>query len=270
MRADSRDNPLIRTWTWRRIWFAVAVLLLCQTQGYAQMGPQPPCGVEPVPSYPGLDESAVVKSWSRTELGRDWRPPACTGWSEAGFTTLVTTVARFRHTAAAEGLLRKIGAISGLAGMRYWSTTHKQWQTLIVDAYAVTGAQFAQRRGDFTPEEMNQGTVLYFEQVDNLTGKALYRMHISEASPDRVVFDVQNLSTMHYFFVPLFRPGEVQSIYFLDRESEDVWRYYSIVRTGKNSNQLLTGNESSAVNRAVAFYRNLAGIPADQEPPAAR
>ncbi len=31
----------------------------------------------------------------------------------------------------------------------------------------------------------------------------------------------------------------MQSIYFLDRESDDVWRYYSIVRTGKNANQLI-------------------------------
>ena len=62
----------------------------------------------------------------------------------------------------------------------------------------------------------------------------------------------------------------MQSIYFLDRESENVWRYYSIARTGKNANRLIAGNESSAVNRAVAFYRYLVEIPTGQEPPAAR
>jgi hypothetical protein len=85
-----------------------------------------------------------------------------------------------------------------------------------------------------------------------------------------LVFDVENVSTMHYLFITLFQPGEMQSIYFLDRESENVWRYYSIVRTGKNANRRITGNESSAVNRAVAFYRHLVGIPTGQEPPAAR
>ena len=95
-------------------------------------------------------------------------------------------------------------------------------------------------------------------------------MHIAEASADRLVIDVQNVSTIRYLFVPLFHPGEMQSIYFLDRESENVWRYYSIVRTGKNANRLITGNESSEVNRAVAFYRYLVGIPTDREPPAAR
>ena len=117
---------------------------------------------------------------------------------------------------------------------------------------------------------MKEGKVLYFEQVDNLSGKAIYRLHIAEVSADRLVFDVENISTMRYLFITLFLPGEMQSIYFLDRESENVWRYYSIVRTGKNANRLITGNESSAVNRAVAFYRYLVGIPTDQEPPAAR
>jgi hypothetical protein len=62
----------------------------------------------------------------------------------------------------------------------------------------------------------------------------------------------------------------MQSIYYLDRESASVWRYYSIVRTGKNANGLTAGNVSSAINRTVAFYRQLVGIPTDQEPPASR
>jgi hypothetical protein len=117
---------------------------------------------------------------------------------------------------------------------------------------------------------MKKGAFLYYEQVDNRSGKEVYRMHIAEASADRLVIDVENVSTIRYFLVPLFHPGEMQSIYFLDRESENAWRYYSIARTGKNANRLITGNESSAVNRAVAFYRYLVGIPTDQEPPAAR
>ena len=236
----------------------------------AQLGPQPPCGKEPIPPYPGLDDSAIVRSWSKSDFGRDWRPPACIGWATVGFTTLVTTAARFPHTSEAEGLLRHIGAISELKGMRYWSTTHKQWQTLIVDAYALTDLQTSQRRGDFTPDEMKEGKVLYFKQVDNLSGKAIYRMHIAEVSAGRIVFDVENSSTMRYLFIPIFQPGEMQSIYFLDRESDNVWRYYSIMRTGKDASQLIAGNRSSSVNRAVAFYRHLVGIPTDQEPPAAR
>jgi hypothetical protein len=270
MSADPARETIVRIWTRDRICLVLATMLLYQTHGYTQFGPQPPCGKEPVPAYPGLDESAAVKSWSKYELGRTWKPPACTGWTAVGFTSLVTTVARFRYTSEEEGLLRHFGAISALTGMRYWSTTHKQWQTLVVGAYALTGSQLGQRREDFTPDEMREGKIVYFEQVDNLSGKAIYRMHIAEASADRLVIDVENVSTMHYLFIPLFHPGELQSIYFLDRESENVWRYYSIVRTEMNANRMIVGNESSAVNRAVAFYRYFVGIPTDQEPPAAR
>ncbi len=223
-----------------------------------------------MPSWPGLDTSLIVKFWSESDSGRIWRPPACTGWAGVGFSTLITTVARFRNSAGAEGLLRHIGAISELAGMRYWSTTHQQWQTLVVEAKASAGFPVTRHRGDFTPDEMTEGKDLYFEQTDNLSGSAIYRMHMTTVSADRIVFDVENVSTMRYFLVPLFRPGEVQSIYFLDREADDVWRYYSIARTGRNASRLTAGHESSSINRAVAFYRSLAGIPTDQEPPAAR
>jgi hypothetical protein len=235
-----------------------------------QTGPLPPCGREPVPPYPGLDDAAIVKSWSESDFGREWKPPACAGWAAVGFTRLVTTVARFRYSLGAEGLLRHIGAISGLAGMRYWSTTHSQWQTLIVEAHALSAVHHGQRRGDFAPDELKKGKILYFEQVDNLSGKTIYRMHIAEASSDRLVFDVENVSTMRYLFMPILHPGEMQSSYFLDRDSNNVWCYYSIMRIGKNANRLIAGNESSAINRAVAFYRYLVGIPTDQEPPAAR
>ena len=117
---------------------------------------------------------------------------------------------------------------------------------------------------------MKEGEVLYFEQVDNLSGKAVYRMHIAEVSANRLVFDVENVTTMRYHFIAILDPGEMQSIYFLDRESDNVWRYYSMVRTGKNANGLIAGNKSSSVNRAVAFYRYLVEIPTGQEPPAAR
>ncbi len=251
-----------------RLRIAAWATLLCHLPVYAQ-GPRPPCGQETVPSYPALDDDAAVKSWSRSDFGRDWKPPACTGWTAEGFTTLISTAARFRINADADGLFRRVGAISDLTGVRYWSTTHRQWRTLIVEAHALTSAA-GKRRDDFMPSELQTGAVLYFEQTDNLSGKAIYRLHVAEASKDRLVFDVENVSTMKYLLVPLFHAGEMQSIYFLDREPENVWRYYSIVRTSKNASGLTAGNEASSINRAVAFYRHLAGIPTDREPPAAR
>jgi hypothetical protein len=183
---------------------------------------------------------------------------------------LVVTVGRFRDSSGFEGVRRRLSAISDLKGTRYWSTTHKQWQTLIDDAHATTGPQAYQRRKDFSLEEIVEGASLYFRLADNLSGTATYRLRIFNASPDRLVFNIENMTTMRYFLIPLFQPGDMQSVHFIERESQEIWRYYSIARTGKNANSLAAGHEASSINRAVAFFRYLAGIPTDKEPPAMR
>ena len=249
---------------------AILALFLWHAPAHAQTGPVPPCGGETVPHYPQADSSLVTKFWRPADVGKDWKVPTCTGWTNPGFSTLVTTAARFHYADGAEGLLRRIGAVSELAGVRYWSVTHKSWQTLIVTSTALAGQRGKPRGTDFTPDEIRNGDVVYFQQADNLMGKASYSLRVMESSDDRIVFNVENVDTMHYFLFTLAGVGEMQSIHFLDRESPDVWRYYGIVRTGKKTSGLITGNTSSSINRAVAFYRHYAGIPTDQEPPPAR
>jgi hypothetical protein len=95
-------------------------------------------------------------------------------------------------------------------------------------------------------------------------------LHILQSTPERLVFETENVTTMRYMLYPLFHPGDLQAIYFLDRESSGVWRYFSMVRTGTNASGLSSGHEASSINRAVAYFRFIAGIPSDKEPPAQR
>ena len=261
--------PPCRSFSKAILLIVIAVILGSDVPSRADPGPQPPCGGATIPPYPDREESPVVRVWDRAESGSDWTPPACIGWTDPGFTTLVATAARFRHTSGLEGLLRRIGAISERAGIRYWSTTRKRWRTLILNAHALSLADGERPREDFSPDELTEGRSLYFTQEDNMSGKAVYRMRIRTVSPDRLVFDTENTSTVRYLFIPVFRPGDIQSITFLDRESDGIWRYYSIMRTGRNASLLTAGYVESSVNRAVAFFRHLAGIPTDREPPAA-
>jgi hypothetical protein len=142
---------------------------------------------------------------------------------------------------------------------------------MIVDAYAVTGATGSTPKGFLAGRDFGR-KCSYYQQTDNLSGKAMYRMHIIARLPIAWC-SKQKTSPPCAICCPTFRPGDLQSIYFLDRESHgsnDVWRYYSLVRTGRKASKLITGHEASSVNRAVAFYRYLAGIPTNMEPPAAR
>jgi len=182
----------------------------------------------------------------------------------------VATVSRFRHNSGFDGLRRRIGAVSELAGMLYWSTSNQRWQPLIVSAHALSGPASDQPRKDYSLDDVREGRSLYFQEEDSLFGKATYQMRVLSASAGGIVFATENSSPIRYFAIPLFAPGEIQAIYFLERESESVWRYYSIARTGKQASLLTEGHEASLINRAVASFRYLAGIPLDKEPPAAR
>jgi hypothetical protein len=68
----------------------------------------------------------------------------------------------------------------------------------------------------------------------------------------------------------LFDAGDIQSAVFLERRSPGVWNFYSLTRTRMASSFMPTGGDASYINRAVAFYRLVAGVPTDQEPAAAR
>src|ERR1035438_5090711 len=121
MSAEPCRRKLVRTSVRSSARLMLAAVLLCRVRANAQSGPQPPCGrAEPVPAYPGLGDRATVKAWSKADFGRDWKPPGCTGWTAAGFTTLVTTVARFQDATETRDLMQHIGAVSRFAGMRYW------------------------------------------------------------------------------------------------------------------------------------------------------
>lgn len=239
---------------------ALLLLLICA----AQAQPEPPCGAAPNPSYPEAGSPPVVRVWQNF----DWTPPLCTGWSPSQSATVVATAARFPLPGGADALRRRIGAVSAMRGLLYWSTTHQSWQPLLLDAYALTAADGA-RRKDFAPEEIESGRTLYVLQEDNLLGKVVYETHIAGALADRIVLTTRNASAVRYFGVALFQPGDIQSISFLDRNPKDVWRYYAILRMPRQAGLLTMGHDASLVNRAVALYRYLAGIPADREPPAA-
>lgn len=82
------------------------------------------------------------------------------------------------------------------------------------------------------------------------------------------MLSVENSSPIRLFRIPVVGPGEQQLVVFLDRESEDVWRFYSLMRSDAGFTWQVRQRMPSYVNRAVAEYRHLAGIPTDHEPPA--
>ena len=78
-------------------------------------GPQWPCAIADGANYPSPDAAPTISIWHATELEQDnWQPPSCTGWAATSHSKLIVTlVGSFRFAGAMDGLLARVGAISG-------------------------------------------------------------------------------------------------------------------------------------------------------------
>lgn len=228
-------------------------------------GPRPPCGGTPLPAYTPPGAVPAIQTWHTS----GWTAPACTGWTSPSATLLVALAGSFRHKGGAVDLLTAFGRISGLRGIQYWSVGDGGWRTLVTSAAALDGPETRRRRADFVPAEMVPGADLYFAQKDSRSsGEVIYRMRMLDHGPGRVAIAVENITAVRFLLVPLFAPGDLRCTSYLERLSPEVWGYYGLwgIRAGAQTSR----HEASSVNRALAFYRHLAGIPTDQEPPAMR
>src|SRR5689334_11748859 len=114
-----------------RRWLLVLIAIASAWAPAFADGPQPPCGGSIFPQIPKVGEAPAVKVWPRDAA---WTPPVCTGWGDAGYGTLIVLAGRFPMAGGEAALIERIGAISKLQGVRYWSTTRGAWETLITSA----------------------------------------------------------------------------------------------------------------------------------------
>ena len=233
-------------------------------------GPMLPCGAAAQPTYADPGQPPTVQAW-RGKAARAWVPPACTGWVASNADILVAVAGSFKHGGDIDDLLARIGAISSKSKVQYWSTTEKAWKPLVTEAFALSGPDPALRRADFMAPQFVKGQNLYYAQSDNRSsGKTVYRERVIAVDRERLAIVSENATPVKMTLITLFDVGDMQTAYFLERREAGVWNFYSLTRTRMASSLMPTGGDASYINRAVAFYRLVAAIPTDQEPPAAR
>jgi hypothetical protein len=237
------------------------------------VGPTPPCQTQTWPAHAAPAAPPAIASWQAADLDKlGWAPPACTGWSsESRSRSVVAVAGRFRFAGDVDALLARAGAISTLRNVRYWSTTEKAWRPLVVDAHALAGGHAKpDRRRDFAASELAKGSPSYYWMDDSRSGAVVYQMRVLERDSQRLVLAHENASSVRAYGVTLFEPGALQTVEFLERQGPDVWALYLLTRIDRGASVFASGHETSLVNRAVALFRHLAGMPTDQEPPAVR
>jgi hypothetical protein len=230
-------------------------------------GPMPPCPPgDPVaePAFAAIGAPPAVAVWRSVALGAG----DCFDGLDAPMDLLVALSVRFRISGGVEEIATRVGAISNMIGMQYWSVTDGGWRELVSAAYAVSDPENRVRRGDFTAAEVLSGRTLYFVQDDSRSsGLNLYSLTVRRIGADGLAVAFVNMASIRYFLVPLFDPGALISLQVVRHLQGDEWGYYglSAVRNGGGSN-----HERSWINRAAAYQRLLMGEPTDGAPPLAR
>ena len=232
--------------------------------------PVPPCDGDPQPAFPAPGKPAAVAVWFPEGDGQPWVPPDCTGWTARPFALLVAVAGRFDGPADADALLRRIGALSEATAIRYWSASRRYWRTLFDDSVALGGPDRDLRRADFTPAELKTGDDLYFwQRENNPIGGMVHRLRFSVATADHLVLEIENVTSTSVLFFQTIGAGEQETLIELRRAADNSWTYYGLSRLGGDDDGAVRSRDNSAINRAAALYRHLAGIPTDRMPPAA-
>lgn len=223
--------------------------------------PRPPCGSTPYPAWPDTPGQLTIATWDEQQLPA-WQPPACTGWQAGGFSVLLAASGRLTGPEGTSAILQRLGRISELAGLRYWSVSRDRWTTLIDRAHALTGPDPDARRPDFSPDELQTGRDhFYWQREPTTSGSAVYAFRLLEHSPQRLVISVRNVGPVRWLGITLLAAGRAESIYVVERLSEDQWGYYQLTRLGHGRHEWLPVTRASYANRAIALFSHFAGLP---------
>ena len=245
----------------------VSVLSGSLTEG--RTSPAPPCDTIPTSLFPPAEDKPKAQIWHAYELPRGWSAPSCLDIAPDA-ALVIAVSARFRSADSADALLSRFGAVSRLVTLRYWSVTDRRWEGLVSHAAAVDRPGSLNPRPDFGVDEMKSGHDLFFIQSDNRSsGTVTFRMRVLEAAPDRVQIEVENVSAIRFLLFQIYPPRGLRVIYFLMRASPGIWIFYSLTDVASGASSLVLDDDRSYINRAVAGFRYVAGIPSDSDPPAA-
>ena len=249
-------------------WIALHVVPPAAAQGAPGGFAAPPCAGELSPPYPAPGPMPEVQVWRDAELN-GVRVPACVGFGSLAPNSLIETAGRFESESGVAAIAGRLARISALTTIRYYSVRDSRWKQLFVDAYALgdapTPGTGEARRVDFSDDDLVTGRTLRFSQEENaILSPVIYRLSVIERTQDRLIYTIVNESAAKALLFRAGEPGDIRQYYVIEREAGNLWRFYSLAAA-----RIWTGPFSlptqSFINRAIAYYRHIAGFPTEQE-----
>jgi len=233
-------------------WCMVGAL---QAAAQTPAAPVLPCGADPFPAYTAAGAIPQPQSW--TDLA--WRAPGCLGTWPTHF-RFVIALAGHIDAADRDSLLARVGTISKMRGIQYYSVTESAWRELIKDASALNDHDPSHRRADFTADDLASGKELFFLEEDNRSSQpVVYSMHVLASDANHVVMETRNVSAVKSFLVTLYPPGSLRTAYILTRLAANDWGLYVLCASTDDASSMITLAKASYVNRAQALFRFVAG-----------
>jgi hypothetical protein len=231
---------------------------------------QPVClssGVTPV--FAPLNAAPIAQA-TRVLDGRRASPSGANCFEKADSAATWITVASTVQTSDGQNaFIERFGSVSTLLTVRYWSTSEQKWRPLVSSASAIVSTNATTPRADYSLAELVTGEDRYYSVTDSRSGRAVtYRLRLWTSQPTGFVVESANVDAIRQWGITLYDPGGLHTLYFLKKQSPNVWTYYSITRLLPKS-FLADGHDKSFINRAVALYRHVVGLPTDAEPPSA-
>lgn len=233
--------------------------------------PEPPCAEPPgtTVASASADDDPVVRLWHAPSLPANWQLAGCTGMAPPADALFIEVAGRFRHEGDARTLLAKLGAVSTHRDILFWDVDQGAWTTMLPDAAALSGPDPSARRADFTPDEMQPGARIFTLYDDQETpGPTVFETEVREAHPDGFVTVMRNATAMTLMGFSIADPGAISSMLQVRRVAPGEFAYYGLTAVALAAMAEAMTSDADHINRAVASYRFLAGIPGDRAPPA--
>ena len=270
--AQGREDTALLLRTRQFCHVLVAIVFVTQVAHHAAAAePVTPCGSNPYPAYASPGPLPALALWQAGELPAGWVPPACTGWAPRDDSIVFAVAGQFEHDGSFDALLARAGAFSRQTEIRRWNVKTGRWEQQYKASVALTGPDPDLRRPDFQPAEFVRGARLYFVQDDmESLGPIVHELTVRERSPERLVITTRNVNKGRAYLVPVLDPGGLEGFFMVEREAGSIWSYYSLTRVHLLVPDAMAPPPKDHLNKAVALFRFLAGIPTDTEPPAAR
>lgn len=239
-----------------RLATTLAIALLAPGAVTASEQPVFPCGGDAVAALPAPPSPPRVRAWTNLE----WHPPACIRWSPGSYRFVAIIDGPLRVADSSE-LLARLGAISTTEGMRYWSESEGKWRVLVQQATALAGPDGA-ARPDFTRDEMQVGATLYFRDKDNrATHPVTYRMHVLKATDDEVIVESTNVSPIVALGFTVIPPTAFRLAHVARRGPGNQWTLHLVSAADARASWMIAFGKESYVNRAMAVFVHVSGMP---------